>query len=306
MGGVEVVLAALTHPGRKRPKNEDWVAAERTETGAFLLVADGMGGHKTGDVAARVASETILAHVRDKAPSPQVLLEAFEKANRRVYELAQRPEYRGMGTTATALWLDLPYALIAHVGDSRAYLLRQGELLQLTEDHSWVAERMRQGLLTAEEARTHRWRNVITNALGSFPEARVDLLGLKAEPNDLFLLATDGLYSVLEDKTLQEVLKDFPPEEAARRLVDLANEWGGPDNISLAIAKLPEALPQRSRPYALALETARGPVRLKLGDTEEMPTQVLEPKRKARFSWRDLLLIGAWVVLLLYILLNQR
>ncbi|WP_169746305.1 PP2C family protein-serine/threonine phosphatase [Thermus filiformis] len=303
---MEVVLAALTHPGRKRPKNEDWVAVERTETGAFLLVADGMGGHKTGDVAARVASETILAHVRDKAPSPQVLLEAFEKANRRVYELAQRPEYRGMGTTATALWLDLPYALIAHVGDSRAYLLRQGELLQLTEDHSWVAERMRQGLLTAEEARTHRWRNVITNALGSFPEARVDLLGLKAEPNDLFLLATDGLYSVLEDKTLQEVLKDFPPEEAARRLVDLANEWGGPDNISLAIAKLPEALPQQSRPYALALETARGPVRLKLGDTEEMPTQVLEPKRKAHFSWRDLLLIGAWVVLLLYILLNQR
>lgn len=303
---MEVVLATLTHPGRKRPKNEDWVVAERTETGGFLLVADGMGGHKTGDVAARLASETILAQIRDKTPSPQALLEAFEKANQRVYELAQRPEYRGMGTTATALWLDLPYALIAHVGDSRAYLLRKGELIQLTEDHSWVAERMRQGLLTAEEARTHRWRNVITNALGSFPEARVDLLGLKAEPGDLFLLTTDGLYTVLEDKTLQEVLKEFPPEEAARRLVDLANEWGGPDNISLAIARLPKALPQKGRPYALALETAQGPVRIKLGDTDEMPTQVLEPEKKNRLSWRDLLLIGAWAVLLLYILLNQR
>ncbi|MGQ9754240.1 MAG: PP2C family protein-serine/threonine phosphatase, partial [Thermaceae bacterium] len=294
-----------THPGRKRPKNEDWVAAIPTETGGFLLVADGMGGHKTGDVAARVASETILAHIRDKPPSPQVLLEAFERANQEVYRLAQRPEYRGMGTTATALWLDLPYALIAHVGDSRAYLLRKGELIQLTEDHSWVAERMRQGLLTPEEARTHRFRNVITNALGSSPTARVDLLGLKAEPQDLFLLCTDGLYSVLEDKTLLEVLKSFPPEEAAQRLVDLANEWGGPDNISLAIAQLPEVLPKRTRPYALALEAGPGPIRLKMGDPEELPTQVLEPP-KPRLSWRDLLLIGAWVVLLLYILLNQR
>ncbi|MGQ9511183.1 MAG: PP2C family protein-serine/threonine phosphatase, partial [Thermaceae bacterium] len=294
-----------THPGRKRPKNEDWVAAIPTETGGFLLVADGMGGHKTGDVAARVASETILAHIRDKPPSPQVLLEAFDGANQEVYRLAQRPEYRGMGTTATALWLDLPYALIAHVGDSRAYLLRKGELIQLTEDHSWVAERMRQGLLTPEEARTHRFRNVITNALGSSPTARVDLLGLKAEPKDLFLLCTDGLYSVLEDKTLLEVLKSIPPEEAAQRLVDLANEWGGPDNISLAIAQLPEVLPKRTRPYALALEAGPGPIRLKMGDPEELPTQVLEPP-KPRLSWRDLLLIGAWVVLLLYILLNQR
>lgn len=299
---MEVVLAALTHPGRKRPKNEDWVVAERTETGGFLLVADGMGGHKTGDVAARLASETILGQIRNKTPSPQALLEAFEKANQRVYELAQRPEYRGMGTTATALWLDLPYALIAHVGDSRAYLLRKGELIQLTEDHSWVAERMRQGLLTAKEARTHRWRNVITNALGSFPEARVDLLGLKAEPGDLFLLTTDGLYTVLEDKILQEVLKGLPPEKAVWRLVDLANEWGGPDNISLAIARLPEALPQRGRPYPLALETAQGPVRIKLGDADETPTRVL----KNRLSWRNLLLIGAWAALLLYILLNQR
>ncbi len=212
-----------------------------------------------------------------------------------------------MGTTATCLLLDLPYALIAHVGDSRAYLLRQGELALLTEDHSWVAERVRQGLLTAEEAKTHRWRNVITNALGSFPQARVDLLGLKVEPGDVFLLCTDGLSGVLDDRTLKEVLKNFTPEEAAGRLVALANEWGGPDNISVVVVRVPEELPKATRPYALPLEAARGaPVRLKMGEEpEELPTQVLEPARpRLRFGWRDVLLIALWILVVAYILLG--
>ncbi|TBH20838.1 PP2C family protein-serine/threonine phosphatase [Thermus thermamylovorans] len=302
-----LVFALETHPGRKRPKNEDAVGYALTPWGGAFVVADGMGGHRTGEVAARLAVDTVLAHLQGTDPSPKVLLEALERANEAIYLEAQRPENRGMGTTATCLLLDLPYALIAHVGDSRAYLLRRGELALLTEDHSWVAERVRQGLLSPEEAKTHRWRNVITNALGSFPQARVDLLGLKAEPGDAFLLCTDGLSGVLEDRTLLEVLKNFPPEEAARRLVALANEWGGPDNVSALVVRLPEELPKGARPYALPLEAAGGqPVRLKLGEEpEELPTQVLEPEaRRPRVAWRDALLILLWVVVVAYILLG--
>mgnify|MGYP001773372029 CR=1 FL=1 len=300
-----LVFAERTHPGLKRPKNEDALGHLLTPWGGVFVVADGMGGHRTGEVAARLAVETILGHFHEAEPSPKALLEAFERANARIHQEAQRPENRGMGTTATCLLLDLPYALVAHVGDSRAYLLRGEELTLLTEDHSWVAERVRQGLLSPEEARTHRWRNVITNALGSFPQARVDLLGLKLFPGDTFLLCTDGLSGVLEDRTLKEVLKNFPPEEAARRLVELANEWGGPDNISVIVVRVPEELPQSTRPYALPLEAARGaPVRLKLGEEpEELPTQVLEPKRPG-LGWRDVLLILLWIVVVAYILLG--
>ncbi|MDM7323991.1 MAG: protein phosphatase 2C domain-containing protein [Thermus sp.] len=302
-----LVFALETHPGLKRPKNEDALGHAITPWGGVFVVADGMGGHRTGEVAARLAVETILDHLKGKEPSPKALLQAFEEANRRIYQEAQRPESRGMGTTATCLVLDLPYALIAHVGDSRAYLLRQGELVLLTEDHSWVAERVRQGLLSPEEAKAHRWRNVITNALGSFPQARVDLLGLKLEPGDVFLLCSDGLSGVLEDHTLAEVLKHFPPDEAAGRLVALANEWGGPDNISVIVVRVPEELPQGTRPYALPLEAAAGaPLRLKLGEEpEELPTQVMEPERpKVPLGWRDFLLLLLWVVVVVYILLG--
>ncbi|MGC8968203.1 MAG: PP2C family protein-serine/threonine phosphatase [Thermus sp.] len=300
-----LVFAERTHPGLKRSKNEDAVGHLLTPWGGVFVVADGMGGHRTGEVAARLAVESILGHFHEAEPSPKALLEAFERANARIHQEAQRPENRGMGTTATCLLLDLPYALVAHVGDSRAYLLRGEEFSLLTEDHSWVAERVRQGLLTVEEARTHRWRNVITNALGSFPQARVDLLGLKLSPGDTFLLCSDGLSGVLEDRTLKEALKNFPPEEAARRLVELANEWGGPDNISAIVVRVPEDLPESTRPYALPLEAARGaPVRLKLGEEpEELPTQVLEPRRP-RMGWRDFLLILLWIVVVAYILLG--
>ena len=301
--------ALKTHPGLKRPKNEDAVGGEATPWGGVYVVADGMGGHRTGEVASRLAVETVLARLsREEPPSPKDLLEALEEANGRIHREAQRPENRGMGTTCTVLVLDLPYALVAHVGDSRAYLLREGNLLQLTEDHSWVAERVRQGLLSPEEARTHRWRNVITNALGSFPQARVDLLGLKLRPGDTFLLCTDGLSGVLEERALKEVLAHFPPAEAAERLVALANEWGGPDNVSVAVVRVPEALPERQRPYALPLEAAKGePVRLQVGEVpEELTTQILEPApKRGRVGWRDALLILLWVGVVAYILLNS-
>ena len=278
--------ALKTHPGLKRPKNEDAVGGEATPWGGVYVVADGMGGHRTGEVASRLAVETVLARLsREEPPSPKDLLEALEEANGRIHREAQRPENRGMGTTCTVLVLDLPYALVAH-----------------------VAERVRQGLLSPEEARTHRWRNVITNALGSFPQARVDLLGLKLRPGDTFLLCTDGLSGVLEERALKEVLAHFPPAEAAERLVALANEWGGPDNVSVAVVRVPEALPERQRPYALPLEAAKGePVRLQVGEVpEELSTQILEPApKRGRVGWRDALLILLWVVVVAYILLNS-
>lgn len=301
---------ALTHPGRKRTTNQDAIGFKLTDRGGIFVVADGMGGHRTGELASKLAVKNILEVTEKDAPSPTLLLEAFEEANDAIYMAGQRPESRGMGTTTTALALDLPYALIAHVGDSRAYLLRDGVLSQLTQDHSWVAERLRQGLLTPAEARNHRWRNVITNALGSFPEARVDLIGLRVRPGDRFLICSDGLSGVLEDAVLQEVLESLPPDAAAERLVKLANEWGGPDNISVIVVAVQRIPPDRpSPPWALPLEGDE-PVVLAIGQEDEsVQTQVIEPARTRGFwqRWRDLIFLIAYVALLLFVLLfNNR
>lgn len=304
-----VFTAALTDPGRKRALNEDAVTQLVTPYGGIFIVADGMGGHRTGEVASQMAVSQILEILRHKEPSPQGLLEAYEAANEAIYLAGQKPESRGMGTTCTTLWLDLPYALIAHVGDSRAYLLRDGELMQLTQDHSWVADRVRQGLLSEEEARNHRWRNVITNALGSFSSARVDLVGLKVRPGDVFLLCSDGLSGVLEDRVLAEMILTNPPEPAVVKLVKLANDWGGPDNISVVVVTIGSQVAENPRPYALPLEASEGrPVRLQSGsDPEVLTTQIVEPERKATFwqRWGSLILLLLWFGLLGFVLFNQ-
>ncbi|GAO74174.1 protein serine/threonine phosphatase [Meiothermus ruber H328] len=304
-----VFTAALTDPGRKRALNEDAVTQLVTPYGGIFIVADGMGGHRTGEVASQMAVSQILEILRHKEPSPQGLLEAYEAANEAIYLAGQKPESRGMGTTCTTLWLDLPYALIAHVGDSRAYLLRDGELMQLTQDHSWVADRVRQGLLSEEEARNHRWRNVITNALGSFSSARVDLVGLKVRPGDVFLLCSDGLSGVLEDRVLAEMILTNPPEPAVVKLVKLANDWGGPDNISAVVVTIGSQVAENPRPYALPLEASEGrPVRLQSGsDPEVLTTQIVEPERKVTFwqRWGSLILLLLWFGLLGFVLFNQ-
>ncbi len=304
-----VFAAAMTDPGRKRALNEDAVSQLITSYGGIFIVADGMGGHRTGEVASQMAVAQIVDLLRRSEPSPQGLLEAYEAANEAIYLAGQKPESRGMGTTCTALWLDLPYALIAHVGDSRAYLLRDGELVQLTQDHSWVADRVRQGLLTEEEARHHRWRNVITNALGSFPSARVDLVGLKVQPGDVFLLCSDGLSGVLEDRVLAEIILTNPPEPAVAKLIKLANDWGGPDNISAVVVTIGSQVPQNPRPYALPLEASGGqPVCLQSGtDPEVLTTQIVEPQKPPSFwqRWGNLVLLLLWFGLLGFVLFNQ-
>ena len=304
-----VFAAALTDPGRKRALNEDAVVQVVTHYGGIFIVADGMGGHRTGELASQMAVGQIAEVLKRNEPSPQGLLEAYEAANEAIYRAGQKPESRGMGTTCTALWLDLPYALIAHVGDSRAYLLRDGELIQLTQDHSWVADRVRQGLLSEEEARNHRWRNVITNALGSFPSARVDLLGLKVRPGDVFLLCTDGLSGVLEDRVLSEIILTNPPEPAVAKLIKLANDWGGPDNVSAVVVTIGSQVAEHPKPYALPLEASNGqPVRLRSGDDPEvLTTQIVEPEKKLTFwqRWGSVVLLLLWFGLLGFVLLNQ-
>lgn len=309
-GGTFVEAAVLTHTGRQRTTNQDAVGQRINGNYAVFVVADGMGGHRTGELASKMAVKNIVEVVREEEPSPSLLLDAFEEANDAIYMAGQRPESRGMGTTATALALNLPYAIIAHVGDSRAYLLRDGQLSQLTQDHSWVAERMRQGLLTPNEARNHRWRNVITNALGSFPEARVDLIGLKVQPGDRFLLCSDGLSGVLEDSVLQEILESLPPAEAVEHLIKLANEWGGPDNITAVVVAI-LGVPEEKAPPAWALPLEGGePVVLALGqEGSTIETQVLEPPGRRGFwhRWRDMIFLVVYVSLLLYVLLfNKR
>lgn len=304
-----VFTAALTDPGRKRALNEDAVTQLVTPYGGIFIVADGMGGHRTGEVASQMAVSQILEILRHKEPSPQGLLEAYEAANEAIYLAGQKPESRGMGTTCTTLWLDLPYALIAHVGDSRS-LSAARRRANAADPGSLLGGRSgAAGPLSEEEARNHRWRNVITNALGSFSSARVDLVGLKVRPGDVFLLCSDGLSGVLEDRVLAEMILTNPPEPAVVKLVKLANDWGGPDNISAVVVTIGSQVAENPRPYALPLEASEGrPVRLQSGsDPEVLTTQIVEPERRVTFwqRWGSLILLLLWFGLLGFVLFNQ-
>jgi len=298
-----LAVAAMTHPGQKRERNEDAYGYVHTPYGGVFVVADGMGGHAHGDRAARMAVETIIERLKDRDPSPALLAEAVEEANRRIYQAAKGSRAEGMGTTATALVVDFPYALVAHVGDSRAYLFRNGLLVQLTQDHSWVADRVREGLLRPEDARGHRWKNIITNALGTFPEVEVDLLGFKLKPGDLLLLSTDGLHGVLGEEAIARVLSGEPNlNEAVRRLVELANAWGGPDNITALAVQANEVPENGEKPYALAFASDQ-PVYIRARSGE--PELVL-PKPPPRYRFTEVVLLLLWLGLLAYVLFHPR
>jgi protein phosphatase len=166
------------------------------------------------------------------------LEEAFKEGNRRICEsVVTRGEWRGMGTTIVALVASGDRVLIGHVGDSRAYLLRGGRLMQLTNDHSWVSEQVRLGLLTDEEAHKHPMRNIITRALGNRDELEVDVTQESFLPGDIFLLCSDGLSSMLSDEEIRQTLSEQSqePEKACRKLVDQANDRGGDDNITVIV-----------------------------------------------------------------------
>ena len=224
--------AALSDVGRVRTHNEDSVLAQPP----LFVVADGLGGHEAGEVASSIAIETIRDHA-PRRPDAKALARAVKAANREVIRSA-REGYgkQGMGTTMTAAIVEGTHIAIAHIGDSRAYLLRSGQLEQITEDHSMVADMIRRGQLTEAEARYHPNRSVITRALGTDPAVVADTYELTAGSGDRLLLCSDGLTGMLEDAMIAETLATYSdPAEAARALVDAANDAGGHDNVSVVI-----------------------------------------------------------------------
>jgi PPM family protein phosphatase len=228
-------VAARTDVGLVREHNEDRFLVRP----GLLVVADGMGGAKAGEVAAGLAVEH-LERLGGESSAAE-LTGAIEEANRAIRRLAEDdPERAGMGTTITAAMLgDGSVAEVLHVGDSRAYLLREGELRLLTRDHSMVAELVDRGTLTPEEAETHPQRNVITRALGAEPEVRVDHLQQELQPGDTLLLCTDGLSAHVPEAEIEAALNAAPSLDAAvDALVALANEAGGTDNVTVLLARV--------------------------------------------------------------------
>lgn len=241
--------------GRVRPLNEDYHRVWRFPHGsgelALLAVADGMGGAAAGEVASKLAVEvlddTVRRYIHERNSGHDVvglgtLLEkAMRLANRRVHAAAlARQGSRGMGTTLTCVAIEDGVAHLGHVGDSRAYLVRGSQLQQLSKDHSWVEEQVEKGVLTEEEARTHEWRNLITRALGTRPQVTPDTARMELLSGDVLLLATDGLHGVVEsEEILHEVHRSRDLQTCAQGLIALANERGGPDNITIVIAEVP-------------------------------------------------------------------
>jgi serine/threonine protein phosphatase PrpC len=248
--------AVTSDPGLKRTSNEDSYST-RPDVGLFV-VADGMGGHVAGEVASRVAVEAIESFIQETAGAdknrtwpfpfdPTVSLEAnrlraaFRLANRKIAAaIADSQDLRGMATTASAVLLGPRGASVAHVGDSRVYVLRDGKLEQITNDHSWVEEQVRAGTLSPTAARQHPWRNVVTRALSGGEDPEVDVTEVSPRPGERYLLCSDGLFTVVPDRQIAEILSQtgVALEEIARGLVEAANDGGGPDNITALILQI--------------------------------------------------------------------
>jgi PPM family protein phosphatase len=256
MSPVKLVAAGITDVGRVRDGNEDGFLDEARRLN-LVAVADGMGGHRGGEV----ASATALAALHQAMASGQPLRDAIEGANDAVLEKSgSNRQLQGMGTTLTAGTLGNDGTmLIGHVGDSRAYLLRDGELNQITKDHSLVEEMVRGGELTPEQAESHPQRSIITRALGIDPTVDVDVYPVDVRPGDRILLCSDGLTTMLRADEIEEILADEPDaEHAAQRLVDAANAAGGEDNITALVVEVVEGDDTDSLPAEAVDDEADG------------------------------------------------
>jgi protein phosphatase len=240
--------------GRARRENEDSFYARSP----MFAVADGMGGAQAGEVASRVAVEAIEIFIQETAGAdknrtwpfpfdPTVSLEsnrlraAFRIANHKIAAaIADSQDLRGMATTASAVLVGTHGASVAHVGDSRVYVLRDGQLNQITHDHSWVEEQVRAGTLSPTAARQHPWRNVVTRALSGGDDPEVDLTEVAPHPGERYLLCSDGLFTVVSDSRIAQLLSqtDTPLDAICQALVQAANEAGGPDNITTLILQI--------------------------------------------------------------------
>jgi PPM family protein phosphatase len=264
---------ALTDTGRKRRHNEDVYVVDPP----IFAIADGMGGAKAGEVAASLAADALRG---EGGSGEKALVTLIQEANRRVYERAAEDAAKsGMGTTMTVALLEDGRVRIGHVGDSRAYLIREGELSQLTDDHSLVGELVRSGKLTPEDAETHPQRSVITRALGTDPDVDVDTVTIETRSGDLFLLCSDGLYSMVGNDRILELVernrRDL--DAAAKALVAAANKGGGDDNITVVafeIATEGEAAPAAAEPEPAPEEEDT------LTEADRVPTVSVEPEEE--------------------------
>ena len=254
---MKISYQAVTDVGRKRKGNEDSLFLNPEQR--LFVVADGMGGHAAGEVASKVAVDSINEFVTLTGGDEEItwpfgldetisydgnrLKTAIRHANRKVLEATrEKTEYEGMATTVAAVLVDGDLANLGHVGDSRIYLWSEGELLQLTSDHSWVNEQIQSGVISAEQARSHPLRNVVTRALGGKPDLAVDMQTRKMKGGDVLLLCSDGLTGMVPDEEVARILEEAKGdiEKGARDLVAEANAHGGEDNITVVLLKFEE------------------------------------------------------------------
>lgn len=229
-----ILSAFRTDVGKVRANNQD--APIVSEKLRLYGVADGMGGHKGGEVASTSARDDLLRELEGKTPSVAALSGAIEEVNRQIYHQQEHDDaLTGMGTTLSVLWMSDNFVYIGHVGDSRVYLLRDGEFKQMTLDHSLVEQLVREGVLTEEEAQNHPMRNIITRAIGTDESVEVDVVVEERRKGDLWLACSDGLHGLVDDRQMRDALLQYAPEKAADVLLKAALDAGGRDNVTLVI-----------------------------------------------------------------------
>ena len=230
-------IYAKTHKGLVRPTNQDSLLVAHNLYG----VADGMGGHRGGETASRIVVQVVRNLLQSKTPEENTLRICLEAANRRIFDMQRHDlALSGMGTTLTLIWESRADLWIGHVGDSRAYLFRDGQLTCRTEDHSIVGELLRNNVITPAMAKTHPYRSVITRALGTDPIVEPDLVHMDKQRDDVWLICSDGLYNMVEDEDIADTLTHLEGERAADRLLELALDHGGHDNVSLVLGRVTE------------------------------------------------------------------
>jgi PPM family protein phosphatase len=304
-------IGFATHPGRKRRHNEDSYVVEPP----MFAVADGMGGAKAGEVASGLAAAALREAGTDGRSGEERVTQLIQEANRRVFRRANEDRAAsGMGTTMTVALVEDGRVVFGHVGDSRGYLIREGSIEQLTDDHSLVAELVRSGRLTPEEAEAHPQRSVITRAVGTEPDVDVDTFTIEPEEGDLFLICSDGLTDMVDDGTIIEAIERHRDDldEAANALVGAANRVGGEDNITVLLvevgAEADVADTQRAEAVEVDEDTLSGLEAVPAVDTAVVPPEEAgalaaaePPKRRGRalpiISALAVLLIAAAAVL---------
>jgi len=254
---MKITYQAITDVGRKRKGNEDSLFVNPVQN--LFVVADGMGGHAAGEIASKVAVDAINEFVLLTGGDEEItwpfgldenmsydgnrLKTAIRYANRKVLEATkEKSEYEGMATTVAAVLVDGDVANIGHVGDSRIYLFSEGQFSQLTSDHSWINEQIQSGVISADQARSHPLRNVVTRALGGKPDLVVDIQTRRMKAGDVLLICSDGLTGMVPDEDIARILDDAngDVEKGATELVAEANARGGEDNITVVLLKFEE------------------------------------------------------------------